>query len=331
MNKNITISDIAEALGVSKTTVSRAISGKGRIGEATRERVNEYITAHDYTPNVIARGLAQSKTFNLCVAMPGNYVLVDLPFFQEAIMGIQEEAEAMQYDILLCIAQQEDVSSLERILSNRKVDGVLLLRTSVKDPQIELLISRKIPFVTVGSTEYAHVPQIDHDHETACRELTSYLLQSGMERIALLCGNENFVVNQSRYRGFLQAFEESEKDTASKIVFWNLESSEQMDRAVDQALFENADCLLCMDDAICCQVLRRLREKQKKVPQDVRVASFYNSAVLENNIPSITALSFDARRLGAAACRNLLAQIGGEEFEERLLLDYAVVLGASTE
>ena len=90
--KNITISDVAEALGVSKTTVSRAISGKGRIGEATRQRILEYIEEHDYKPNVIAKGLAQSRTYNICVVMPGNYSLVDLPFFQEIIMGIQEVA-----------------------------------------------------------------------------------------------------------------------------------------------------------------------------------------------------------------------------------------------
>ena len=82
MSNNITISDVAEALGVSKTTVSRAISGKGRIGAATRNRVLEYIQEHDYKPNVIARGLAQSKTFNICVVMPGDYALVELPFFQ---------------------------------------------------------------------------------------------------------------------------------------------------------------------------------------------------------------------------------------------------------
>ena len=60
--KNITIADVAEALGVSKTTVSRAISGKGRIGAETREKVLAYIEEHNYTPNVIAKSLAQSKT-----------------------------------------------------------------------------------------------------------------------------------------------------------------------------------------------------------------------------------------------------------------------------
>ena len=74
----ITIDQVAKALGVSKTTVSRAISGKGRIGEATRRRVLEYIEENDYKPSIIARGLAQSKTFNICVLLPENYHLSEL-------------------------------------------------------------------------------------------------------------------------------------------------------------------------------------------------------------------------------------------------------------
>ena len=167
-NENITISDVAEALGVSKTTVSRAISGKGRIGEATKQKVLAYIDAHDYKPNVIARGLAQSKTFNLCVVMPGDYALVDLPFFQEVISGIQEIAGLNEYDILLCISQENDISNLERIIRNRKVDGVILLRTFLKDLQIELLQEKQIPFVTTGSSTYKNIKQVDNDHQSAC-------------------------------------------------------------------------------------------------------------------------------------------------------------------
>ena len=187
----ITISDVAEALGVSKTTVSRAISGKGRIGEATRQKVLAYIEEHDYKPNVIARGLAQSKTFNLCVVMPEDYALVDLPFFQEVITGIQEIAGMNEYDILLCICQENDITGLERVVRNRKVDGIVLLRTFLKDPQIELLLEKKIPFVTTGSTTYRKVKQVDNDQQSACRELTSILLMRQMKHIALLGGSES--------------------------------------------------------------------------------------------------------------------------------------------
>ena len=85
-----------------------------------------------------------------------------------------------------------------------------------------------------------------------------------------------------------------------------------------------------MDDAICSQVLRKLRQEHVKVPNDVKVASFYNSSILENNVPSITSLSFNAKELGMEACKNLLAQIENEKVPERTLLSYEVVLKEST-
>lgn len=328
--KNITISDVAEALGVSKTTVSRAISGKGRIGEETRLRVLEYIEKHDYQPNVIAKSLAQSKTFNICVVMPGDYALVDLPFFQEAIMGIQEIAGMNEYDILLCICQENDITGLKRIIQNRKVDGVILLRTFVNDPQIDFLLEKKIPFVAAGSSQNKKVKQIDHDHENACRELISILLMKGMDKIAFLGGNEHIFANQNRMKGVKAAYEQLKRELNQENIYMNLESKAFVDKAVEDVLEKNADCIVCMDDSICSQVLRKLRENHVKVPDAVKVASFYNSSVLENNIPSITSLSFDANELGMTACKNLLGQISGAEVNDRTLLSYEVVLKEST-
>ena len=329
-NKNITISDVAEALGVSKTTVSRAISGKGRIGEATRQKVLEYIDEHDYQPNVIAKSLAQSKTFNICVVMPGDYALVDLPFFQEAIMGIQEIAGINEYDILLCICQENDISGLRRIIQNRKVDGVVLLRTFVDDPQIEFLLERNVPFVAAGSSENKKVKQIAHDHENACRELTSIILMKGLRKVAILGGNEHIYANRKRISGVRYAYEQLGIELEESNIYMNLESRALIEKAVEDAVSSGADCLLCMDDSICSQALRKLRQEHVKVPGDIKVASFYNSSVLENNIPSITSLSFDAKELGMTACKNLLGLIEGEDVPTRTLLSYEVVLKEST-
>lgn len=330
MSNKITISDVAEALGVSKTTVSRAISGKGRIGEATRNRVLAYIEEHDYKPNVIAKGLAQSKTFNLCVVMPGNYALMDLPFFQECIMGIQEIASMMEYDILLCISGGEDTSSLERIIKNRKVDGVILLRTYTKDAQIELLRKENIPFVTAGSSEYKDVAQVDHDHKSACKELTSILLMRNLNRIALLGGLDMVVANSHRMKGFKEAYAMLKQEPNEELIKTNLESKVQIDRAIEDVLDANADCILCMDDAICSQVLRKLRQLNKNVPDDIKVASFYNSSVLENNIPSISSLSFNSRELGMECCKKVISLINEEPVETLSKLSYEVVLKEST-
>lgn len=328
--KSITIADVAEALGVSKTTVSRAISGKGRIGNETRDRVLAYIEEHDYKPNVIAKGLAQSRTYNLCVVMPGEYDVVDLTFFQECLFGIQEIAGIMGYDIVLSICRTNDISSLERVISNHKVDGVILMRTFVEDAQIEYLQAKNVPFVTIGSSNYGDVIQIDHDHRNACRELTSLILMKGMERIALVGGDESHVVTQSRLGGFRQAYAEQKKEADETLLFLNLENNVMIDKAVDAILERDVDCILCMDDAVCSRVLKKLREKHVKVPDGVRVASFYNSSVLENNVPSITSLSFDAKELGMVACRTLLDVMEGVSVEQKRLLSYEVVLKEST-
>ena len=329
-NKNLTIADVAEALGVSKTTVSRAISGKGRIGVATRDRVLKYIEEHDYKPNVIAKGLAQSKTYNLCVVMPADYAVVDLTFFQECLLGIQEIAGIMEYDILLSICKNDDIASLERIVMNHKVDGVILMRTFVEDKQIEYLQSRNVLFVTIGSTNYKDVIQVDHNHKSACKELTSIILMKGMKKIALIGGDENHVVTQSRLRGFREAYDKMNEQLDPTFLYLNLDNNVVIDRTVEEVLDRKADCILCMDDAICSHVLKRLREKQVSVPKDIRVASFYNSMVLDNNVPSITSLDFDSKELGMVACKTLLDLIEGVNVETRTLLPYEVVLKEST-
>lgn len=329
-NKNITIADVAEALGVSRTTVSRAISGKGRIGKETRERVRAYIEEHNYKPNVIAKGLAQSKTYNLCVVMPGNYDIVDLAFFQECLFGIQEIAGIQEYDLLLSICRNPDISPLERIIANRKVDGVILMRTFIEDTQIEFLQTQNIPYVTIGSTRYHGVTQIDHNHKSACKELTSIILMKQMKKVALIGGNEEHMVTQSRLRGFKEAYEEMGRDVDESLMFLNIDNNIMIDKKVEEILEQNADCILCMDDAICSRVLKKLREKHVRVPEDIRVASFYNSSVLENNVPSITSLSFNSKELGMLACRTILDMIEGQEVQERTLLPYEVVLKEST-
>lgn len=328
--KNITIADVAEALGVSRTTVSRAISGKGRIGKETRERVLAYIEEHDYKPNVIAKSLAQSKTYNLCVVMPGDYDVVDLTFFQECLFGIQEIAGIMEYDILLSICKNKDISSLERIILNRKVDGVILMRTFVEDIQIEFLQKKKIPFVTIGSTFYKGVVQIDHNHKSACKELTSIILMKQMKKVALIGGDESHMVTQSRLRGFREAYQKMGQPLDESLLFLSLENNVMVDKKVEEILERGVDCILCMDDAVCSRVLKKLREEHMKVPQDIRVASFYNSTVLENNMPSITSLSFDSKELGMVACRTLMDLIEGQDVKERTLLPYEVVLKEST-
>lgn len=329
-NKTLTIADIADTLGVSKTTVSRAISGKGRIGSETRERVLKYIDAHNYTPNVIAKSLAQNKTYNLAVVMPGDYELIDLPFFQNCIMGIQEIASSFDYDMLLTVCNNADVTKLERIVRNRKVDGVILLRSFMDDVQVEYLQEKNIPFVVTGSSNYKGVVQVDNDHRAACRKLTSILLMKRMKKIALIGGNEEHVVTQSRLMGFKDAFADSGTAVDESLIYMNLDNPVLLDGKLDDIIKREVDCIVCMDDAICMEVLYKLRREGISVPDQIRVASFYNSSMLETHDPSITSLDFDAKELGMLVCRTLLDMIEGQKVQKKTLLGYEVRLREST-
>ena len=111
-SKKITMLDIANELNVSKTTVSRAISGRGRIGKETREKVLNYIGTLGYTPNNIARGLASSKTYNIGVIIPDNKDGGEAPFFKAALVGITEAAVRQDYDTVLVVVNDDDISGL---------------------------------------------------------------------------------------------------------------------------------------------------------------------------------------------------------------------------
>ena len=197
--KKISIDEVAKALGVSKTTVSRALSGKGRISEATRGRVRDYIAQAGAEPAVRAQPAAR-ETHNLTMVIPSDFVHLDLPFLRKCMGGICTAAAQRGYDLLLCYVSGADTSQLERQLDCHKMDGVILSRTIQNDPCVELLRRHKMPFVAIGRTEDPAIPQVDNDQAAASQEMTRLLLQLGLRRIALLTGSPSYYVNQDRAR-----------------------------------------------------------------------------------------------------------------------------------
>ena len=329
-DKNLTIGDIAQELGVSKTTVSRAISGKGRIGKQTRQKVLDYIEEHHYSPNVIAKGLAQQKTYNLGLVLPGDYNIAELPFFQNCMMGISKTASAAGYDVLLSMVTDKDITQLERAVTNRKIDGVILTRTLVDDVPMRYLKENGVPFVAIGSTDDNEVVQIDNDHRNACRDLTSRLLKNGIKKIALIGGDESYIVTGNRLRGFEDAFDEWEKWNGTKRIMLNIDNGNIVDQIVGELVQEGTDCIVSMDDFLCGCVLNALQQRRIAVPGQIQAVSFYDSTMLANRLPSVTSIRFDVEELGKKACELLLCMLDGEDVERRTLLGYEVRMRNST-
>lgn len=326
----MTIDDIARELNISKTTVSRAISGKGRIGMETREKVLKYINENNYKPNALAKGLAQSKTFNIGFVMPGEYNIVDLPFFQRCMWGISTKASSLDYDVIISMVMEGDISQLVRLIDNHKVDGIILGRTLQKDEPMEYLKSVGIPFVAIGSTADESVIRIDNDHLAGCSELTSILLLKGMRKIALIGGSMSHIVNQNRLNGYREAFGKNGVPIDSSLIYTEADNGLKIESIVKELLQKKVECILCMDDAICGHVLNTLNRENVKIPEEMKVASFYNSSILESNQPAITSLQFDVAELGIVSCQMLIDCINKKEVAKKTLLGYELIIKEST-
>ena len=329
-DEKITIEDVARALGISKTTVSRAISGKGRVGSETKDKVMAFIEKHNYRPNVSAKALASQRTYNIGVVWPDDYNAVDLPFFQRCMIGMNEVASGYGVDILVSLINNDDISGLKRLVENRKVDGIILTRTLVEDIPATYLKNSGLPFVVVGRSNDPDIISVDNDNYGACRELTSILIAKGLKRLALIGGSTNHIITQTRYEGYKAAFKEAGLEINKTLVYLDVENIKRIDGILKDLRKKNIDGVICMDDALAGEVIAICREENIRIPEDLRVASFYNSSLLEIMSPSVTSLNFNDRNLGAVAAKTLLSIIEGEKVESQNLKNYEVVLKDST-
>ena len=330
-DKPIDITQIAQALGVSKATVSRAISGNGRISAATRQRVLDYVKEHNYTPSMMAHGLVKRCSYNISLVISTQFSDFELPFLRKVMRSVYQVAGDSDYDVLLTLVGENETRPVERLLDNRKIDGLILTRTLERDPLIPLLKARKVPFVAIGQPEDDQVLSVDHDQVGGCREMTSLLLMKGMKHIALLGGSMLYTVNQSRLEGFRQAYVKMGQKIDESLLFLELESDDLRMEAVQQAVERGADCILCMDERLAQLTLNMLKQLNLRVPQDIRLASLYDDEALQGCTPQITAVSFDAEQLGRRTAQQLLSLIRHQPVETRTLLGYQVGLRLSTQ
>lgn len=327
---NLTIDDIARDLGVSKTTISRAISGKGRISAETRERVQEYIAKMNYRPSAAAKGLAESKTYNLALVLPKSLFKLDIPFIRKSMSAICEEAFLQDYNILLCFTTDDNPSTVLRTLDNRKVDGVILSRTVENDTLVDTLNQRGIPFATIGSlpVQYQGLATVEADHDQigGCSAFTAAFLGSKHEPVALFGKDMTYIVNQSRLEGFQQGLRICGLSEEMVTYRFGLESYTSCIDAVNEALEKGIRRFITMDEALCMNLLMHIRNLGLNIPQDVKIGSMYDSEQLEQHSPAISALNFDAAALGRVACRELLRYLRNEEYDPHPTLGYRLMM-----
>lgn len=270
------------------------------------------------------------KTYNICLATPEDATDMEQNFFQKCMRGVQSTASKSDYDVLVCAISDGDISKLERIVKNHKVDGVILGRTLLTDDGVCLLKESGIPFVVIGSVNAEEVVQIDNNHFDACRELTLALIKKGIEKFALIGSGSNHIVNLTRYAGFEKALKESDIQIDEDLIMMDNMNCQDVEEALGKAVDLGAECIVCMDDWICNTALIKLRRDNIDVPEKIRVASFYDSQLLEGHPVSVTAIHYNPKELGSVAASTLFDMINGKQVSGKIVLGYEVLLKDST-
>lgn len=328
--KNYTLSDIARELGVNKATVSKAISGKGSLSAGTRARILAYIEACGYKPNAVAQSLARNRTYNIGLMLPDYPGVFDEAFYRECLRGVCRAASDSGYDVLMAMDSESSTEQIARLIDNRKIDGVLAMRSLVNWPVIGFLKEKRMPFVVIGPTSDQAVLHVDNDNQSACRDMTALLIRSGVRRMALVGGDDRNCVTQSRLKGFRDACGQAGLPPEAQRVYLNAIRDDRLPEVIAAVQRGEVDCIVCMDDCLCSMVLIHLRTGGLSVPGDVKVVSFYDSILLEHNIPPITSLRFDATELGKIACQKLLNRLSGKPEGPTIPPGYQLLLRDST-
>jgi len=226
MTQKITIQRIAELAGVNKATVSRVLNGSAAISTTTREKVEQIIKEYNYVPNSLAKGLASKKTFTIGLCQDfTNKEAFSNPFFYKVLNGIENIVYQQDYSFLMMShrARAEGKSMFERVVSEHKVDGIIMPSSLFDDESHKLLESFKMPFVVLGEgmVEGKDIHWVDVDNEQAAGLLTRRLLKLGHKKIGiysdkLTAKRDQFIMK--RIQGYmntmfqfgLQAFVETE-------------------------------------------------------------------------------------------------------------------------
>ena len=323
----MTLDEMAKELGVSKSTVSRALSGKGRIGNETRRRIMEFAKQQENQTECGAE--IRTPTRNLGVILPADVYLNGGPYFQECILGICETATLMDYDVLITIGKANDVSGSPALVEKDKVDGIILTRSLSDDRAVQYLTGVGFPVGLTGICD-EDIVQVDTDNEGAAESLTSLLIGRGYRKFALIIDTLDYRVNRSRYGGFSRALLKNGLSPEKQLVHAGMLNPDLVDSLIGNIISRKVECIICGDDVICTRIMSSLQSQGYRIPRDVAVASLYNSPNLDCFTPAVTAVNASARQVGNMIARQMINFLTGKDYQKKTIVDFEILMRKST-
>ena len=307
--------DIAKELGVSPSTVSRALKDHPDISPATKKKVNELAVSLNYKPNPIALSLRSNVTNTIGLIIPE----IVHHFFSSVISGIEDLAFDNGFNVLISQSNESyyrEVSSAETMLNSR-VGGVLasISKTTYDLSHFENLINNDIPIVFFDRySDDLEADAVFIDDRKGAYMAVNHLISAGCKKIAHYAGPGNLIIGQNRLNGYLDALKDNDIEPVNELII-DCDSYQQALMETPKMLkkFPDIDGIFAVNDLTAIGAIESLKKLNKNIPDEVAVAGFTNSLISSLTDPKLTTVDQQAFEMGRIAFQMLYDRICNTE------------------
>lgn len=317
-----TLEEVAARAGVGRGTVSRVVNGSPRVSAQAREAVLRAIEELGYVPNRAARALVTNRTDTVAlVVAESDQRLFGEPYFAGIIRGIGNGLAGTGLQLLLALARTPDeYARLENYLTTQHVDGVLLTSLHAEDPLPAKLEGNGVPTVLGGRPPgLSPVSYVDVDNRSGAREAVGHLIEGGRRRIAALAGPQDMGVGIDRLAGYREAL--ADAGLPEFVAYGDFGEASGIAAAEELLAREpELDAVFAASDPMALGALRVLRRLGRRVPGDVAVIGFDDSAAAPLADPPLSSVHQSPEEMGGEMARLLISRIQGETLDDPVVI-----------
>jgi len=316
----MSIKKLAEYLGLSKSTVSRALNGYSDVNPNTRDKVLRAAQEIGYRANPTAKRLASGKSRNVGIILPANSRMFVSPAFSKVLAGASTFLSKYEYQLIVTTIsdwQEEEQVYFDSITSGL-VDGLFIVRTRHDDQRISLLKKHQFPYVCHGfSPGFSDDSFVDVDNKQAFYELTKRQIELGHSQIAFLDAPIELTLSLARKQGYLQAMHEAHLTIDERwLLNGDLNEGDAMKMTKEiMSLAKRPTSILCADDTMALGTIAACEELGYQPGVDVAIAGYGDYEHSRYTKPSITTLKYDAYAVGGEMAKLMLNKLENMQFD----------------
>ena len=308
----MTLADVAKRAGVSASTASRALNGRGELSDQTRAAVAEAARVLQFQPSQLARSLRTSTTHTVGFVVPD----VSSPFYAAALKGAQTTLHDAGYRTLLMDCEQSaerEVEALQTLLAHR-VDGLLVSTVGLDRERFEQLIGARVRCVFFDSSIVgAGDGSVILDNHAGIELLVDHLVGHGHKRIGLLAGSPSETSGHERRSAFETAMARHAPDVAIAGIAGNEWSLHEGERATRDLLAHDPTAIVASSVELGLGAMLACREADVRIPDELALATFDDAYFAELLDPPLTAVTYRPRDVGEAAANLLVEAMRDDE------------------